>query len=206
MRTRIINIGDFDTLIIAKSFIKHGGVIAVPTDTVYGIVCEIEDEKAIDRIYKIKIREKTKSLPVLIGSLDQLDLIAKSISLSMKKLMDCFWPGALTLITDKKDSLPANLTNSSTIGVRMPDHDWLRNFMMGVGPLAATSANISDMPSPVSSQEVLNQLKGRIPLIIDGGICEGGLPSTIIDCTSKPVKVLREGGIPTRKIMDALYS
>ena len=99
------------------------------------------------------------------------------------------------MILEKHHTLPSALTIYETVGVRMPDHDWLRKLITTCGPLAVTSANISGQPSLSSADDVLNALQGRIDLLVDGGSCSGGVPSTVIDCTTHPIKILREGAI-----------
>lgn len=204
MNTRIISQADDSTIQATLSVIRSGGVVAVPTDTVYGIACSVENSNAIQSLYQIKIRESIKAIPVLIADMNQIDLVAKSLNENTRKLAQTFWPGALTLIVLKNDSLPLNLTIHPTVGVRIPDHDWLRAIMRETGPLAATSANISGEASPSTASQVLDQLNGRIELIIDGGECKGGISSTVVDCSGEEIKILREGGITTGQIQSAL--
>lgn len=176
----------------------------MPTDTVYGIACSVENSNAIQSLYQIKIRENIKAIPVLLADMNQIDLVAKSLNENTRKLAQTFWPGALTLIVLKNDLLPHNLTIHPTVGMRIPDHDWLRAIMRETGPLAATSANISGEASPSTSSQVFDQLNGKIELIIDGGECKGGISSTVVDCSGEEIKILREGGITTGQIQFAL--
>lgn len=176
----------------------------MPTDTVYGIACSINDPAAIQTLFEIKIREFIKAIPVLIADLDQIDQVANNFNDRALKLAKFFWPGALTIIVEKNKDLPENLTVHPTVGIRMPDHDWLRAIMREAGPLAATSANISGGASPSSASQVLAQLEGRIELVIDGGECKGGISSTVVDCTTNEIVILRNGGIPTEAIYSAL--
>ena len=127
--------------------------------------------------------------------MEQISIAAANFPADAYMLARHFWPGALTLVVKKHPDLPLDLTRYSTVGIRMPDHDWLLSLMQSCGPLAGTSANISGQPSLSTAKEVLNELGGKVDLLIDGGKCSGGIPSTIIDCTFSPVKVLREGGI-----------
>jgi len=189
--------------IISKTLSEHG-VIAVPTDTVYGIGCLVQDEKAIDRIYEIKGREQSKAIPVLIGNLEQLHEVATEWSPTAQKLIDRFWPGALTLILKRQPTLPVNLTPNPTIGVRMPDHGWLRDLITHTGPQAVTSANLSGDPEARTAEEVSRQLGNKIDLIVDGGECAGGTSSTVVDCTKDPIQILREGAISADKIWDKI--
>ena len=171
MKTRIISLSDNSAVRETLTVISLGGVVAVPTDTVYGIACSVKDADAIQSLYIIKIRETIKAIPVLMADLNQIHLVANSLNLNSIKLAQSFWPGALTLILQKNNSLPPNLTIHPTVAIRIPDHDWLRAIMREIGPLAATSANISGEASSSTANQVLDQLDGRIELIIDGGEC-----------------------------------
>jgi len=200
METSVIKQSNPQSAEFAREVLQDGGVIAIPTDTVYGIACLVDKPNSIKRLYKIKKRELVKAIPVLIGTLEQTSGITAKFSSAAFVLSQCFWPGALTLVINKHPKLPFELTSYPTVGIRMPDHVWLRSLMQSCGPLAATSANISGQPSLLTAEKVLDELGGRVDLIIDGGTCTGGIPSTVIDCTLSPVKVLREGGIPVSAI------
>ena len=204
MKTSVIEQSNPQSAEIAQEVLQAGGVIAIPTDTVYGIACLVNKRDGIQRLYAIKERELIKAIPVLIGTLEQTSSITASFPSAEYALSQHFWPGALTLVMNKNPDLPFELTSYPTVGVRMPDHDWLRSLLLSCGPLAATSANISGQPSLPTAQEVLNELNDRVALLIDGGTCAGGIPSTVIDCTLTPVKVLREGGIPESAIRRVL--
>ena len=204
METSVIEQSNPQSAKFAREVLLAGGVIAIPTDTVHGLACLVNKRESIQRLYAIKERELIKAIPVLIGTLEQIPSITDSFSSSANTLSQHFWPGALTLVINKHPDLPFELTSYPTVGVRMPDHDWLRSLMRSCGPLAATSANISGHPSLTSVQEVLDELSDRIDLLIDGGTCVGGIPSTVIDCMLSPVKVLREGGIPEPTIRKVL--
>lgn len=196
METRVIEQSNPQSEELTLKVLQAGGVIAIPTDTVYGIACLVNKRDSIRRLYAIKERELVKAIPVLIGTLEQTSNIAAIFPPAAYALSQHFWPGALTLVVNKHPDLPFELTGYPTVGVRMPDHKWLRSLMQSCGPLAATSANISNQPSLSNAQAVLEELDSRVDLLIDGGTCSGGIPSTVVDCTVSPVKVLREGGIP----------
>ena len=206
METSVIEQSNPQSAEIAQEVLQAGGVIAIPTDTVYGIACLVNKRDGIRRLYTIKQREQIKAIPVLIGTLEQTSSITASFPSAANTLSQHFWPGALTLVVNKLPILPFELTSYPTVGVRMPDHDWLRSLMQSCGPLAATSANISGQPSLTTAQEVLDELIDRVDLLINGGACAGGIPSTVIDCTLSPVKVLRQGGIPEPAIRRVLKS
>jgi L-threonylcarbamoyladenylate synthase len=204
MKTQTILQSDPAARKTVLEIIRRGGVVAVPTDTVYGIACAVDNPQAIEQLYAIKERDKLKAIPVLVGDLQQLNRIATNFNPQAQALANHFWPGALTLVVEKNPKLPQELTIYPTVGIRMPAYDWLLDFMRISGPLATTSANLSGAASPASAQDVLAQLDGRIELIVDGGICAGGIPSTVVDCSQQPLKILREGGISSEAIRQFL--
>ena len=193
--TRVINQAQPTAAESARQTLADGGVIAFATDTVYGLGCMLNNPAAIERIYAIKERDKLKAIPVLIGDLAQLAQVAGGIPDSAKVLTARLWPGALTVILQKHPALPDILTVYNTVGVRMPDHNWLRALITSCGQLAVTSANISGEPSLATADAVFASLGGRIDLLIDGGRCDGGVPSTVVDCSVAPPKILRDGAI-----------
>jgi L-threonylcarbamoyladenylate synthase len=136
-----------------------------------------------------------KAIPVLIGDNEDLVQVAEEIPIFAMRLIDRFWPGPLTILVPKKPTLPEAISATSTVGVRVPDHDIARALLRLSGPMAVTSANISGQPSPTTAQQVLDQLNGRIAMIIDGGETPGGIPSTLVDCTGNEIEILREGPI-----------
>ncbi len=204
MFTEVLPMTHPETMGIAAEELKKGNVIAIPTDTVYGIACLLDKETAIQEIYKIKERDSSKAIPLLIGEYEQIICATDGISEQAQSLAKEFWPGPLTLVIPKRVELPEALTPYATVGIRMPDHTWLRNLIKKVGVLAATSANISGGENPRTAKDVLKQLDGRIPLIIDGGTCEGGIPSTVVDCSKGAIKILRIGGISEEDIWHSL--
>ena len=202
--TNVISIKQAHAIDLALNALQEGKVIAIPTDTVYGIACLVDNPIAIKRIYKFKGREKAKAIPVLISEYGQLLCIAEELNECAQKLAKNFWPGALTLIVSRNPELPDILSPYTTIGVRMPKHDWLRKLINQSGPLAATSANLSGASNPRTSDEVLDQLEGKIEIIMDGGTCHKGIPSTIVDCTGEKIRFLREGGLSKEAIFSCL--
>lgn len=204
MKTRIINQSDPSAAEAALQVIHTGGVVALPTDTVYGIACAVDTPAAIKQLYQIKERDALKAIPVLVGALDQLEGLVSDFNEAARSLAKRFWPGALTVVVSKNPALPVELTIYPTVGLRMPHHDWLLALMRSCGPLAATSANLSGAASPATAEEVLAQLEGRVELVIDGGRCEGGIPSTIVDCSQTPIKILREGSIASGDIFKTI--
>ena len=204
MKTRIINQSDPRAAAAALEIIQSGGVVALPTDTVYGIACAVDNPSAIHQLYQIKVRDALKAIPILVGAPSQLDTLTSDFNNAARSLTERYWPGALTVIVPKHASLPAELTIYPTVGLRMPRYAWLLELMQSCGPLAATSANISGAASPATAEEVLHQLDGRVELVIDGGRCEGGISSTVVDCSQTPIKILREGGIASADILELI--
>ena len=184
----------------AVKIINDGGVIAFPTDTVYGIgVCAF-NENALEKIYQVKGRSHLKAIPILIGDLEGLDQITPPLTPTEKQIADRFWPGAITLILPILPGLPKNLSPTPTVGLRIPDHDRVRSLLRQTGPLAGTSANLSGQPSALTADEVLEQLEGRVDLILDGGHAPGGQASTVLDCSGAGLTILREGPISLEQI------
>lgn len=186
------------------SILNKGGLIVFPTDTVYGLAAKFDEPEAIERIYQVKGRDQTKALAVLVGNLDQIKIISTGISENATKLIKYFWPGALTLILDKREDLKAPLSIDNSIGIRIPDDRFVRELSERIGPLATTSANRSGFPSTTKVDEVLEQIGYLVDLIVDGGECEGGVPSSVVDCRSEEIKILRDGAIPKEEIYNKL--
>jgi len=179
----------------AATVIQAGGVVAFPTDTVYGIGVSAFNRKAIEKIYDVKGRSHLKAIPILVGDAEDSAQITPPIPLYIQQIIDNFWPGALTLVLPLLPELPGNLSPWPTVGLRLPDHDQVRRLLRKTGPLAVTSANLSSEPSALTADEVLQQLEGRIDLILDGGPVAGGQASTVLDCSGEKLKILREGPI-----------
>jgi len=203
-RSLILLINNPNAITRAIEILLNDGVIALPTDTVYGIACLAFNSRCIDRIFSIKDRDSNKALPILIGCPEQLDQIAQPINKNTEKLVNAFWPGALTIVVLRKHTLPENLSPYPTVGIRMPNHPWLINLIEKVGPLAVTSANLSGHPEAHNAQEVAESLKGKIDLIIDGGQSKFTLPSTVVDCSGPELKILREGPIKSETIFNLI--
>ncbi len=187
--------GEPDTLALALSFLRGGHVIAVPTDTVYGVAADGLNPDAVARLFVVKERPQERAIPLLLADIDDVWHVIRSFPPGAHRLAQAFWPGPLTLVLPAREGLPAGvLGDRNTVGVRIPDHAWLRDLIRRLGhPLAATSANISGRPPALSAHEVLAQLGGRIPLIVDDGPAPGGVPSTVVDCTGPELRILRPG-------------
>jgi len=191
----------------AANLLKQGQLVAFPTETVYGLGADATNEKAVDKIYLAKGRPQDNPLIVHIASLQQLEkVICGNINKMIRKLIDNFWPGPLTIIFDKNDMIPDRTTAGlDSVAVRMPSHPVTRALIEVSGlAIAAPSANRSGKPSPTRAAHVINDLQSRIPYIIDGGPAWVGLESTVIDVRDGQVKILRPGGISREKIMKSL--
>jgi len=181
--------------------LRKGGVIAFPTDTVYGLGADAFNIRAVERVYEIKNRPKFRRFPLLIADVKQLTTLAGPIPEIAWCLARRFWPGGLTLVLSKKDSLPAYLASGPTIAVRVPNHPVCLALIKGLGnPITGTSANTSGQPAALTADEVGQQLEGKIDLVIDGGKCPGGKESTVVDVTCEPPTILRHGIIPSHEI------
>ena len=203
MNTFIVSSDSPNAIPQALEILNSGGLIAFPTDTVYGVGSLAFDGKAVESIYAAKDRPVEKAIPVLIGDESDLEKVGMDIPDITHKFASRFWPGPLTVLVPKKPSLPESVSATETVGVRIPDHAVARALLRAAGPMAVTSANISGQPSPSTAQEVFAQLNGRIPLIIDGGKTPGGVPSTVVDCTGATIKILREGPISLEDLLGA---
>ncbi len=186
--------------------LKLGGVVAFPTDTVYGLGCDAFNKQAVDRIYEIKKRSRDIPFPLLLSDINQVTEFAEFVPEVAWILMKCFLPGGLTIILPKATDLPDFLNpKGDTIAVRVPNHQVALSLIQGLGrPLIGTSANISGQSSPVMAQEVEVQLGTGVDLIIDGGRCPGGIESTVIDVTLGMPKILRQGLIKLEEIDEVL--
>lgn len=203
-KTEIQSLHQPDIFNQAADVVENGGVVAFPTDTVYGIGVSAFNKKAIDKIYDVKGRSHLKAIPILVGDVSDLEQITPQLPLTIKLIIDRFWPGALTLVLPSIPGLPDNLSTTNTIGLRQPDHDQVRNLIQLTGPLAVTSANLSGEASALTADEVQQQLAGRIDLILDGGAVPGGQASTVLDCSGDELKILRAGPISFESILRAL--
>jgi L-threonylcarbamoyladenylate synthase len=189
----------------ALDLLTEGEIVAFPTDTVYGLGANAFYSPGIIKLFEAKGRDANKAIAVLIGDNGHLDLLTDFLSASARKLIERFWPGGLTIVVPKKKDLPELLSAGSSIGIRMPDHSVALELLNKFGPLATTSANLSGKNNPHNAGDVLNQLNGRVPLILDGGRCPGGVPSTVVDCSTDEVRILRPGAI-SHEAIDAVIS
>lgn len=188
----------------AAGLLRAGQVVAFPTDTVYGVGALFSDEEAVERIYWVKGRPESKGIPILLASVPDVDLVAVPNE-TAAVMMKVFWPGPLTLVLPKRAIVPAAVCQGETVAVRVPNHELMRALITAAGaPLAVTSANCSGEPPTTNPAVVYDMLGGRVAAIVDGGLAPGGIPSTIVDCTTDRPQILRPGPIPEHLIIDAL--
>lgn len=195
MKTEILRADHPIAINYAIDVLKHGGLVAFPTDTVYGLAAMPFEAETVERLYIAKGRNSERAIAILLGDISQMRMVAQKPGEIPMRLAERYWPGPLTLILPRLPTLPDVLTPTMGIGVRIPDHPVALGLLRLTGPLAVTSANLSGKGNANTTQEVKAQLNGRIHLILDGGPTPGGVPSTVIDCTGKEYHILREGPI-----------
>lgn len=195
-----------EVLRYAASFLSRGSVVSIPTDTFYGLSADPFNLAAVDEIYRVKGRPETRALPILVRSLEQATQLARDVPQNFLKLAQEFWPGALTLVVDAATRLPLKVTaNTGKVALRWPKSEVARQLIAEFdGPITGTSANISGFPSCASAAQVMKQLGGRLPLVLDGGETGALVGSTIIEVRGGSWKVVREGAIPLADIEKAL--
>ena len=190
----------------AAEIICAGGLVAVPTETVYGLAGNGMDEKAVEKIYEVKGRPAIKPLSLMVASPEEIGRFAVEVPDAAKALAEKFWPGPLTIVLKANPDIPEIVrAGGDTIGLRCPDHALTLKALREAGvPFAAPSANLSGAPSPKTAGDVLKVFDGVIDAVIDGGACTLGRESTILDMSKKPYRVLRQGALPEESISDAL--
>ena len=181
----------------AVALLQAGRVIAFPTDTVYGLGAHALLPGAVEDLYRIKGRPARLAIPLLLADAAAMDLVCQDAPDVARELARCFWPGALSLVLRRTPLVPDAVTaGGDTVAVRVPDQALVRQLCRQLGaPLAATSANLHGQPPPVTAVQVEAMLGGRLPLVLDGGPCPGGIPSTVLDLTTSPPAILRPGPI-----------
>lgn len=190
----------------AAKLLAQGQLVAVPTETVYGLASDAYLEEAVRANYEAKGRPEEKPLNVLVDGMDMVEGVCRDVPSEAYTLAQAFWPGPLTMILQGKGTLPAIVpAGGATQGVRCPDHPDTLGVIQALGhPLACPSANLSGHPSPKNARQVLEQLDGRIGAVLDGGPCSVGVESTIVDLTVKPFRILRQGGLSREALEQAL--
>lgn len=190
----------------AAHVLMAGGLVVIPTDTVYGIAAALDRPEAVEAIYRVKERPIDKPIALLVDRVEDVEVVAASIPDLARVLMEQFWPGGLTIILPRKPTVPDVVAaNGPTIAVRMPNHEVPRALVRRLGqPLPTTSANKSGRPSPRTAAEAARDLGDDVSLILDGGPAPVGVESTVIDPTRTPPVVLREGAITVDALAAAL--
>ena len=187
----------------AGEVIREGGLVAFPTETVYGLAADAFDQQAVDRVFEVKGRPANNPLPVQIASRSDLPKLVSVTPPIAERLMDRFWPGPLTLVFSACTEVSELVTaGTGKVGIRMPDHPVaLALIEAGGTPIVAPSANVSGEPPPTTAQEVLEYLDGKIELILDAGPTRLKVSSTVVDLTESPPRILREGSISREALL-----
>lgn len=203
MRTQIMRFSE-ESAALAAEILKSGGIVGIPTETVYGLAADATNEAAVRSIFEAKGRPQDNPLIVHICSMEMLPPLVKEITPLARRLAEAFWPGPLTMIFPKEDVIPAAVSGGlDTVAVRMPQSEEARAIIERSGlPLAAPSANLSGSPSPTAAEHVFRDMNGRIPLIIDGGACTFGVESTVICFNERGIRILRPGGITAEMLSE----
>ena len=206
LQTLTLSADDSSVVPRTIELLRRGEIVALPTDTVYGIMADGYNADAIEKLFVAKDRPSHKAIQLLIADAADLERVATYVSPAARVLAEKFFPGGLTLVVHARADLPKNLrADTDTIGVRLPDARLVREIARALGrPLAATSANRSGGANPRTAQDVLRDLDERIPLIVDGGATPDSVPSTVLDCTQELPRVLRAGALPLDEIARAL--
>jgi L-threonylcarbamoyladenylate synthase len=190
----------------AADILRSGRIAAYPTDTVYGLGADVFNDGAVIKVFTAKKRPPGMPLPVLIAETSQLRELAEDIPSMARILMDKFWPGGLTIIFHRRPAFKSlALSDSNKIAVRLPGHPITLRLIKELGhPMVGTSANLHGYPAALTAAEVKKQLGGMVDFVIDGGPCQGGIESTIVDVTVDPPLVLRKGAIAEKDLLDLL--
>ena len=206
MKTLLLCANQAETPVIAANIIKNGGLVAIPTETVYGLGANGLDENAVQEIFRVKGRPQDNPLILHIAGPEDIERFCHGVPQAAYTLAEKFWPGPLTMVLPAKANVPRRTTGGlDTVGLRCPDCDVTRQIIRLAGvPIAAPSANISGKPSTTTAQHVLDDHNGKIPLIVDGGACRVGVESTIVDLTGQRPRLLRPGGIGPEALLEVL--
>jgi L-threonylcarbamoyladenylate synthase len=185
-----------EALDAAERELREDHVIVVPTDTVYGLAALPQSTRAREKLYRLKARPDSMPIAVLVASADQAALLAATVPPAARRLMEAFWPGPLTLVLAARDG-----GEGATVGVRCPDHDFVRALTERVGPVAVTSANRHGQRTATGAAAAAGSLAGEVALVIDGGPCDG-IASTVVDTTEPDLPLLREGSIRREQVVE----
>lgn len=195
---------DYDLIQQVAGVVRAGGVLIFPTDTVYGIGCNVYDEDAVERVFEIKGRDADKAMPVLVGDTEQAEALAADMPEAAITLMEKFWPGPLTIVVKKAEDVPEIVTGGApTVGIRVPDSEICRVLIQQSMPIVAPSANRQGVKPPAELAEV----DAAILDAVDLGIASGravGVPSTVVEVNSRGLKLIREGSITLKELEQAI--
>ncbi len=206
MQTQRLDANNQEAILAAAQILKDGGLVGMPTETVYGLAANALNGKAVAKIFAAKGRPMDNPLIVHISEFNQLYKLVKEVPDAAKKLSEKFWPGPLTIILPKADIIPDEVSAGlDTVAVRFPSHPAARALINAAGlPLAAPSANLSGHPSPTTAEHVMNDMNGKIEAVLDGGACGVGVESTVITLATNPPRLLRPGGITLEQLRGVL--
>ena len=189
----------------AVDCLKSGGIIAIPTDTVYGLGVDPFNAEAVQKLYTLKGRPEEKPIPLVLGSVEDVQQVAQNLPGFFFHLTERFWPGGLTIIVESKNLLPQLTAGGTTVGLRIPNQPLLLEILQEFGgPLAITSANLSGQPAATSPQEFGQELSSKIDFIVDDGQTPGPIPSTVYDISVSPSQIRREGVISSETLAKEL--
>ena len=205
MKTQVLPVSE-SSIALGGKILREGGLVGMPTETVYGLGANALDPKAVRSIFEAKGRPGDNPLIVHVSCVEEIPPLVREIPKAARKLMDAFWPGPMTLILPKADCIPSVVSAGlDTVGIRLPTSEAARALIAAAGcPVAAPSGNRSGRPSPTTARHMLEDMDGRIPLILDGGACEVGVESSVIDATGETPMILRPGGITPEMVEEVL--
>ena len=204
MKTEILRTDHPIALSHAQDVLNHGGLVAFPTDTVYGMAASLDHPQAVEGLFIVKGPGSENAVALLIGGVEWLPRLVSEVPAAAWQLVQRYWPGPLTLLLRGSSKVPLSLMPNGVVGVRMPDHPFALALLQRTGPLAVTSANLIGKGRARTAGEVLKQLNGRVHLVLDGGTSLRGVYSTVVDCSSAEVTVARKGPILEEEIFAAL--
>lgn len=197
--TKVVSVDEIEEVC---NIIECNGVVAFPTETVYGVGVKFGSKIALDKLMEAKNRDYSKAITLMVA--DEKDIEKYAFVSDDAKIVQAFMPGMITLVFKKKDTVDPIMTNGKeTIGIRIPDDQYVLTLLKKAGPMLVTSANLSNHPNTTSTKEVLNQLDGRIDLVVDGQTTDN-VASTVVDVSRNEMKILREGKITKEDIQEVL--
>ena len=201
MKTELLDATQSGAVEEAAAHLKAGRLVIFPTDTVYGIGADAFNAEAVGALYEVKQRPRSKGIPILLADPSDLDRVAQEVAGRARTLIEDFWPGPLTLVVPRQPALPANISPNENVAVRIPDNGVARALIRAAGgAVAASSANKTGQPPAHDAQEAMASLAGLAAAALDGGPVAHGAPSTIVDCTADPPRILREGPLSAKTL------